>query len=56
LANLWIFAGATLLVGGGFGYCGYARFRGTGVGGALGSAVLILVVFWLCGGLHFYGP
>jgi hypothetical protein len=44
------------LFGGGWAYCGYSRGSGAVVGGALGSAVLIFVVFWLIGGVHFDGP
>ena len=54
--TLVILGGSALLLGGGCGYYGCARYRRTDIGSALGSAALILVVVWLFGGLHFYGP
>jgi hypothetical protein len=42
-----------VLCGGGWAYCGCSRHRGAGVGGAFGSALLIFLVFWLIGGVHF---
>lgn len=41
-----------LLLGGGGGYYGYRRYGGSGLGGALGLALLILFVLWFFGGLH----
>lgn len=40
-----------LLFGGGGGYYGYSRYGGAGLGGALGLVLIILLVFWLIGGL-----
>jgi hypothetical protein len=36
-----------LLFGGGGGYYGYRRYGGPGLGGVLGTVLLVLVVFWL---------
>jgi len=49
-----IVAGSIFLFGG-CGYYGFTRYRRTGIESALGSAVLILVVVWLFGGLHLDG-
>ena len=38
-----------LLLGGGGGYYGYNRYGGTGLGGALGLVIVILIVLWLLG-------
>jgi uncharacterized membrane protein YccC len=42
-----------LLLGGGGGYYGYNRHGGRGLGGVLGLILIVLVVLWLFGGLHF---
>jgi hypothetical protein len=42
-----------LLFGGGGGYYGYRRYGGSGLGGALGLVLIILLVLWFFGGLHF---
>ncbi|MGB6451317.1 MAG: DUF3309 family protein, partial [Steroidobacteraceae bacterium] len=41
-----------LLLGGGGGYYGYSRYGGSGIGGALGLVLVILLVLWFFGGLH----
>jgi len=38
-----------LLLGGGGGYYGYNTYGGTGLGGALGLALIILLVLWFTG-------
>jgi Protein of unknown function (DUF3309) len=40
-----------LLLGGG-GYYGYSRYDGSGLGGALGLVLVVLLVLWFFGGLH----
>lgn len=42
-----------LLLGGGGGYYGYNRYGGRGLGGVFGLVLIVLVAFWLFGGLHF---
>jgi hypothetical protein len=44
-----------LLLGGG-GYCGYRQYGGSGLGGALGLVLIILLALWFFGGLRFHGP
>jgi hypothetical protein len=39
-----------LLGGGGF---GYSRYGGAGLGGVVGLVVVVCLVLWLFGGLHF---
>jgi hypothetical protein len=41
-----------LLLGGGGGYYGYSRYGGSGLGGALGLVLIILLALWFFGGLH----
>lgn len=41
-----------LLLGGGGGYFGYKRFGGAGLGGALGTVLIVIVVLWLVGVLR----
>jgi hypothetical protein len=41
-----------LLLGGGGGYYGYSRYGASGLGGALGLVVVVLLAVWLLGGLH----
>lgn len=53
--NAVVIVAGSMLLFGGCGYYGLTRCRRTGIGTALGSAVLILVMVWLFGGLHFYG-
>jgi len=48
-----------LLLGGGGGYYGYNRYGGSGLGGALGLVLIVLLVIWLLGGVqfnHLLGP
>jgi Protein of unknown function (DUF3309) len=40
-----------LLLGGG-GHYGYSRYGGSGLGGALGLVLVVLLVLWFFGGLH----
>lgn len=40
-----------LVFGGGGGYYGYNRYGTRGLGGVLGSVVLILIILWLFGAL-----
>jgi hypothetical protein len=41
-----------LLFGGGGGYYAHGRYGGAGLGGVLGTVLLVLVVLWLFGALH----
>ena len=41
-----------LLLFGGGGYYGYNRFGGAGLGGALGTLLIVLLILWLLGVLH----
>ena len=43
-----------VLLGGGGGYYGYRNYGGAGLGGALGLVLVLLVVFWLAGGLTLH--
>ena len=45
-----------LLLGGGGGYYGYNRYGGTGLGGALGLVLIVLLVLWFTGGLPINRP
>jgi preprotein translocase subunit SecG len=38
-----------LLFGGGGGYYGYSRYGSRGLGGVLGSVIVILIVLWFLG-------
>ena len=52
--NMGIILSVVLLVlflGGG-GYYGYSRYGGSGLGGALGLVLVVLLVLWFFGGLH----
>ena len=53
--NAVVIVAGSMLLFGGCGYYGFTRYRRTGIGTALGSAMLILVMVWLFGGLHLYG-
>jgi Protein of unknown function (DUF3309) len=44
-----------LLLGGGGGYYGYRQYGGSGLGGALGLVLIILLALWFFGGLRFHG-
>jgi hypothetical protein len=44
---------AAVLFGGGGGYYGYNRYGRRGLGGVLGFVLVIFVVIWFFGGLHF---
>jgi hypothetical protein len=35
------------------GYYGYNRYGGSGLGGALGLVLIVLLVIWLLGGVQF---
>lgn len=41
-----------LLFGGGGGYYGYRRYGGTGLGGALFLALIVIFVLWFLGAPH----
>lgn len=41
-----------LLLGGGGGYYGYSRYGGSGIGGALGLVLIIVLALWFFGGPH----
>ena len=41
-----------LLFGGGGGYYGYSRYGGSGIGGALGLVLIVVLGLWFFGGLH----
>jgi hypothetical protein len=41
-----------LLFGGGGGYYAHGRYGGAGLGGVLGTVLVVLVVLWLVGGIH----
>jgi hypothetical protein len=41
-----------VLLGGGGGYYGYSRYGHTGLGGALGLVLIIVIVLWFVGGVH----
>jgi hypothetical protein len=45
-----------LLLGGGGGYYGYRQYGGSGLGGALGLVLIILIALWFFGVLHFNRP
>lgn len=38
-----------LVLGGGGGYYGYGRYRGAGLGGALGLVIVVFLVLWVIG-------
>jgi hypothetical protein len=40
-----------LLFGGGGGYYAHGRYGGAGLGGVLGTGLVILLVVWLLGGI-----
>jgi hypothetical protein len=52
MSTILIIIVLVLLLGGGGGYYGYSRYGGTGLGGALGLVLIVLVAIWLLGGLH----
>jgi hypothetical protein len=52
MSTILIIVVLVLLLGGGGGYYGYNRYGGSGLGGALGLVLLVLVAVWLLGGLH----
>jgi hypothetical protein len=43
-----------LLFGGGGGYYGYRNYGGRGLGGVLGTVLIVMVVFWLIAPMHYY--
>jgi hypothetical protein len=52
MGTLLIIVVVILLLGGGGGYYGYNRYGGSGLGGALGLVVIVLLALWLFGGFH----
>jgi hypothetical protein len=52
MSTLLIIVLVVLLLGGGGGYYGYNRYGGSGLGGALGLVLVVLLVLWFAGGLH----
>jgi hypothetical protein len=52
MGTILIIVLVVLLLGGGGGYYGYSRYGGSGIGGALGLVLIILLVLWFFGGLH----
>jgi hypothetical protein len=55
MGTILIIVLAALLLGGG-GYYGYRRYGGSGLGGVLGLALIILLVPRFLGGLRIHGP
>jgi hypothetical protein len=53
MSGLLIIVILILLLGGGGGYYGYNRYGGRGLGGVFSLILIVLVVLWLFGGLHF---
>jgi len=43
-----------LLLGGGGGYYGYRRYGGSGLGGALGLVLVIVLALWFFGALNIH--
>ena len=54
MSTILIIVLVILLLGGGGGYYGYSRYGGSGIGGALGLVLIIVLALWLFGGLHFH--
>lgn len=52
MGTILIIVLVVLLLGGGGGYYGYSRYGGAGVGGVLGSVLVLFLVVWFFGGLH----
>ncbi len=52
MSTLLIIIILIILFGGGGGYYAHSRYGGAGLGGVLGTVLVILVVIWLLGGLH----
>lgn len=52
MSTILIIVVLVLLLGGGGGYYGYNRYGGSGLVGALGLVLIVLVAVWLFGGLH----
>ena len=40
--------------GGGGGYYAHSRYGGAGLGGVLGTVLIILLIVWLVGGVGYY--
>lgn len=52
MSTILIIVLVVLLLGGGGGYYGYSRYGGSGLGGAVGLVLVIMLAVWLFGGLH----
>jgi hypothetical protein len=54
MSTILIILLVVLLLGGGGGYYGYSRYGGSGIGGALGLVLIIVLGLWFFGGLHIH--
>jgi len=52
MSPLLIIIVLVLLFGGGGGYYANSRYGGVGLGGVLGTVLVVFVVIWLLGGLR----
>jgi hypothetical protein len=43
-----------LIFGGGGGYYAHRSYGGAGLGGVLGTVLIVLLVLWLVGGVGYY--
>ena len=53
MSTILIIVVLLLLFGGGGGYYAHSRYGSAGLGGVLGTVLVVLLVFWLVGALHF---
>jgi hypothetical protein len=51
MSTILIIVVLVLLFGGGGGYYAHGRYGGAGLGGVFGLILVLLLVFWLVGGL-----
>ena len=52
MSTLLIIILLILVFGGGGGFYAHSRYGGRGLGGVLGTVLLVVVVLWLVGGIH----